>query len=125
MLEDAGVTWSRARRRAGFGLAEAVVMLVIVMTAVLGIVGVSVRVGRAVNSSHVRLAATSVASDQLEELLSSPYVQVVNGSNTVNGVVMAWTVADQQVGKAIRLVYRYEMPRGMRYDTLTALRLKP
>lgn len=123
-VANSGVTTSRAGR-AGFGLAEVLVMLVIVLTAVMGIVGVSVRVGRTVNSSHMRLAAATVASDQLEQVLARSYDQVTGGSSSADGVTMAWTVSDEQVGKAIRLVYSYELPRGLRHDTLTALRLQP
>lgn len=118
-----GPFWQH-RFEAGFGLTEAMVMLVIVSTAVLGIVGVSARVGRSVNSSHLRLAAASVASDQLEELLATPYDQLVDGSGYDEGVTLTWTVSDQAVGKAINLAYQYRLPRGLRRDTLTAVRLK-
>lgn len=118
-------TVSPLRSRAGFSLAEALVMLVIVMTAVLGIVAISVRVGRLVNSSHMRIAATTAASRQIEQLLVKPYDQVTDGTGYQDGVTMAWTVSDGSVGKAINLAYRYELPRGERRDTLTVVRLKP
>lgn len=121
--------WKRAlsplRSRAGISLAEALLMLVIVMTAVLGIVAISVRVGRMVNSSHMRIAATTAASRQIEQLLVKPYDQVIDGTGYEDGVAMAWTVSDGSVGKAIQLAYRYELPRGMRRDTLTVVRLRP
>jgi Tfp pilus assembly protein PilV len=118
-------TVSRFRSREGISLAEALVMLVIVMTAVMGIVAVSVRVGRMVNSSHMRIAATTAASRQLEQLMVKPYDQVIDGSGYQDGVTMSWTVSDGSAGKAIRLAYRYELPRGMRRDTLTTVRLRP
>ena len=100
-------------------------MLVIVMTAVMGIVAISVRVGRMVNSSHMRIAATTAASRQIEQLMVKPYDQVIDGSGYSDGVTMTWTVSDGSAGKAIQLAYRYELPRGLRRDTLTAVRLRP
>ena len=125
MSEHSRGTVSHRRWLAGFSLAEAMVMLIIVSTAVLGIVGVSVRVGRTVNSSHLRLAATAVASDQLERLVATPYDALSAGTASKDGVTLAWTISDETVGKAIRLAYQYELPRGVRQDTLTAVRLKP
>lgn len=125
MGEHSRGTVSKRRSLAGFSLAEAMVMLVIVATAVLGIVGVSVRVGRTVNSSHLRMAATAVASDQLEQLVATPYDQLTAGTASKDGVTLAWTISDETVAKAIRLAFQYELPRGIRRDTLTAVRLKP
>jgi hypothetical protein len=77
------------------------------------------------NSSHVRLAAGSVARTQVEELLATPYDSLANGTVDARGVHMVWTVAETGAGKEITLVYRYDLPSGVRNDTLTAAILKP
>jgi len=114
-----------ARGRSGVSVTEVLIALVIFSTAILGIVGTAARVGDIMNSSHVRLGASSVAGQQVETLLSAPYDSLVNGSAAAGGVAMEWTVAETSSAKQILLVYRYDLPHGAREDTLSAASLKP
>lgn len=113
------------RPDAGVGVTEVLISLVIFSTALLGIVGTSARVGASVNSSHVRLAALTVARHQVEELLSTEYDKVVAGNAAVDGVQMAWSVNASSSAKEIVLVYKYDLPGGVRSDTLTTAFLRP
>jgi Tfp pilus assembly protein PilV len=121
--------YSRKRRNprpdSGIGLAEVLIALVIFSTAILGIVGTAARVGAIVNSSHVRLGATTLATRQLETLLSMPYDSVASGTVERGDVEISWAVTQTAVAKHIVLVYRYDLTSGVREDTLTAAVLKP
>jgi len=112
------------RPDAGVGVTEALISLVIFSTALLGIVGTSARVGASVNSSHVRLGALTVATHQVEQLLSIEYDKVAAGSAEADGVQMAWNVTASSSGKEIVMVYTYDLPGGARTDTLTTAMLR-
>ena len=112
------------RPDAGVGVTEVLISLVIFSTALLGIVGTSARVGASVNSSHVRLRALTVATHQVEQLLSTEYDKVVGGSVEEEGVQMAWSVTASSSGKEIVMVYRYDLPGRTRSDTLTTALLR-
>ncbi len=109
----------------GVTLAEMLVSLVIFSTALLGIVGTAARVGATVNSSHMRLAAASVARQQVETILTQPYDSVANGSAEREGVKMVWAVTNGMAGKRVVLVYEHRVPQRVYQDTLTAGVLKP
>lgn len=111
---------SRLRSNSGIGLTETLISLVIFSTAMLGIVGTSARVGQTVNSSHGRQRALSVARQQLEELMAEDYASVAGGTATRDGVQLRWAVQESNVAKGVVLVYRYDLPTGVRQDTLTA-----
>ncbi|MGD8869221.1 MAG: hypothetical protein PVI01_16490 [Gemmatimonadales bacterium] len=113
------------RPDAGFGVTEALISMVIFSTALLGIVGTSARVGASVNSSHVRLAALTVARHQVEQLLSTEYDNVVAGSAEEDGVQMTWSIAASSSAKEIVMIYQYDLPGGVRSDTLTTAMLRP
>ena len=108
----------------GFGVTEVLIALVIFSTAMLGIVGTSARVGASLNSSHVKLRSGAIARHQVEQLLAADYDAVTSGSTVVDEVEMAWAVSATSAAKEIVLVYRYELPGGVRQDTLTAARLQ-
>lgn len=112
------------RPDAGVGVTEALISLVIFSTALLGIVGTSARVGASVNSSHVRLRALTVATHQLEQVLSTEYDKVAAGSAQADDVQMAWNVTASSSGKEIVMIYRYSLPGGARTDTLTTALLR-
>ncbi len=112
------------RSDSGVTIAEVLIALVIFSTALLGVVGTAARVGGIVNSSHVRLRASSIARQQVEELMTEPYAAVINGSAVRRGVDLRWTVAETSWSKEILLVYRYNLPNRMREDTLTCARLR-
>ena len=112
------------RPDAGVGVTEVLISLVIFSTALLGIVGTSARVGASVNSSHVRLRALTVATHQVEQLLSSEYDKVVAGKAEADGVQMAWNVNASSSGKEIVMTYTYTLPGGARTDTLATALLR-
>lgn len=108
----------------GVSIAELLIALVIFSTALLGVVGTAARVGGIMNSSHVQLRAGSIAQQQIEELLTQPYLEVKTGSATRRGVNLSWTVAETTWAKEILLVYRYSVPGHVRADTLTCARIR-
>ena len=114
---------SRVRDESGGGLTEVMISLVILSVSLLSLAGTSVRVGTTMNAVHSRLSAMQVAERQIETLYSTPYAAVTNGSATQDGVQMTWTVSEGVVSKRVMMVYRYDLPRSTRQDTLvTALR---
>ncbi len=112
------------RSESGVGVTEALIALVIFSTALLGIVGTSARVGASLNSSHVRLRALAIARHQVEELLSTDYDVLANGTAEDLGVEMAWTISASSSAKEIVLIYKYGIPGGVRRDTLTTALLR-
>lgn len=113
------------RPDAGFGVTEALISMVIFSTALLGIVGTSARVGASVNSSHVRLRAMTIARHQVEQLLSTEYDKIAAGSAETDGVQMAWSVTASSSAKEIVMIYQYNLPGGVRSDTLTTASMRP
>jgi len=111
-------------REAGVGVTEVMIALVIFSTAILGIVGTAAHVGGIMNTSHVRMAAGSVARAQLEELLATPYDSLSSGTVDIDNVHMSWNVAPSSAAKEILLVYEYNLPSGARSDTLAAAMLR-
>ncbi len=128
-MKNSSATSKRLRRallrsESGVGVTEALIALVIFSTALLGIVGTSARVGASLNSSHVRLRALAIARHQVEELLSTDYDALTNGTAEDLGVQMAWRVTASSSAKEIVLIYQYGIPGGARRDTLTTALLR-
>ncbi len=121
---SAGRRRSPLRSESGVSIVEVLIALVIFATALLGVVGTAARVGGIVNSSHVRLRAGSVAQQQIEELLTRPYIEVKAGSVTRRGVDLRWTVAETTWAKEVMLVYKYTTPGRVRADTLSFARIR-
>ncbi|UCF19294.1 MAG: hypothetical protein JSU87_15410 [Gemmatimonadota bacterium] len=114
---------SRIRDENGSGITEVMISLVILSVSLLSLAGTSVRVGTTMNSVHSRLSAMQVAERQIETLYSTAYDEVTDGSVTRDGVQMTWAVAEGVVSKRVTMVYRYDLPRSTRQDTLvTAVR---
>lgn len=115
---------SPLRSESGVSIAEVLIALVIFSTALLGVVGTAARVCGIMNSSHVRLRAGSIAQQQIEELLTQPYIEVKSGTATRRGVDLRWTVAETIWAKEVLLVYKYNVPGHLRADTLTFARIR-
>lgn len=110
---------------AGFGIPEALISLVILTTAVLGIAASATRSGALLNSAHSRSAAMSAARVQMEALLALPYDSLRNGSLQREHAQLSWTVTDHLRMKEIVLEYRYAVPGHLRVDTLTGAARRP
>ncbi len=110
----------RPHSNEGFGLAEAMVSIVMLTTSLLGLAGASAQIGAAMNAAHRRTAALAEVRIQLETLLARPYQEVQNGTQTSEGVAMEWAVTETGRSKEILLVYQYNVRGQIRQDTLVA-----
>ena len=111
---------SRLRDETGAGLTEVMMAIVILTVASLSLAGTSVRVGTTMSAVQGRISAMEVAERQLEQLHSTDYAAIANGSKVEDGVQLTWTVTEGDVSKQILMVYRYDLPRSTRQDTLIA-----
>ncbi len=111
---------SRLRDETGAGLTEVMMAIVILTVASLSLAGTSVRVGTTMSAVQGRISAMEVAERQLEQLHSTDYAAIANGSKVEDGVQLTWTVTEGDVSKRILMVYRYDLPRSTRQDTLIA-----
>ena len=111
---------SRLADETGAGLTEVMMAIVILTVASLSLAGTSVRVGTTMSAVQGRISAMEVAERQLEQLHSTDYAAIANGSKVEDGVQLTWTVTEGDVSKQILMVYRYDLPRSTRQDTLIA-----
>lgn len=118
-----GSTSTGIRSQVGFSLTEAMIAIVVLATSMLGIAATSARVGQAMNSAQIRVAAAEQARGQLTALLARPYGELADGSAVAGGVAMEWTVTDTSRAQEITLVYRYDLRGTARADTIVSARM--
>lgn len=111
--------------RAGFGLPEALMALIVLTVAVLGIAASAARSGALINNAQSRMNAMGIARVQLEALLAQPYGSLQDGSASRENVQLSWDVEDGTRTKKIVLEYSYTVPGEVRVDTLSAAARRP
>ena len=67
----------------------------------------------------------TIARHQVEQLLSTEYDKIAAGSAETDGVQMAWSVTASSSAKEIVMIYQYNLPGGVRSDTLTTASMRP
>lgn len=117
---DANKQVTQRRWDSGFGIPEAVLALVILTTALLGLAATAMHAGDGIKAAHLRTAAMDQARIQLEELLARPYDSLTAGESVAGRVRMEWTVTNRSRTKEIVFVYRYDVRGRTRVDTLAA-----
>ena len=111
--------------RAGIGTIEAMLALVILTSALLGLAASALHADNIMKSAHRRTAAIDQARIQIEELLAQPYDSINSGAAVADRVTMDWTVTDRSRTKEIVFVYQYTLRSQTWVDTISAALSRP
>ena len=79
-------------KRAGFTLVELLVAMMIFAVGMLGLAATAGSVTKMMGGAKRQTIAATVAQSRLEKIRSSPCTTLLSGSDTVRGVVSAWTI---------------------------------
>lgn len=111
--------------RAGIGTIEAMLALVILTSALLGLAASALHADNIIKAAHRRTAAADLARVQIEQLLAEPYDSLKTGGAVTDRVNMNWTIIDRQRTKEIVFVYQYDLRGRTRVVTITAAMSRP
>ena len=82
----------RDRSEGGFSLVEPLVAMVVISFSLLGSVGMFAVAQEGISGSAKSLEAMALAESRMERLRALPYSSLLSGNQTVNGIVLTWTV---------------------------------
>ncbi len=111
--------------RAGIGTIEAMLALVILTSALLGLAASALHADNIIKAAHRRTAAVDLARVQIEQLLAEPYDSLKTGGTVTDRVNMNWTIIDGQRTKEIVFVYQYDLRGRTRVVTIAAAMSRP
>lgn len=83
---------SRVLTESGLSLVEPLVAMVVISFSLLGSVGMFAAAQDGISGSAKSLEAMALAESQMERLRALPYGSLLSGNQTVNGIVLTWTV---------------------------------
>lgn len=110
LMKDAGTR--------GYSLVEIVIALVIFAIAMTGLVTMSVLGSEQLRVAHDEDARWSVAQRKLEELIAQDTAALVNGTQTVAGYPLSWTVIKGDPTKIVLVVTAPSGATLSRTDTI-------
>ncbi len=110
---------------AGIGTIEAMLALVILTSALLGLAASALHADNIIKAAHRRTAAADLARVQIEQLLAEPYDSLKTGGAVTDRVNMNWTIIDRQRTKEIVFVYQYDLRGRTRVVTIAAAMSRP
>jgi type II secretory pathway pseudopilin PulG len=76
----------------GMSLVEPLVAMVVISFSLLGSVGMFAAAQDGISGSAKSLEAMALAESRMERLRALPYRSLLSGNQTVNGIVLTWTV---------------------------------
>lgn len=76
----------------GVSLVEPLVAMVVLSLSLLGSVGMFATAQDDISGGAKSLEAMALVESRLERLRALPYPSLVSGNQTINGIVLAWTV---------------------------------
>src|SRR5712692_9047642 len=83
---------SRVLSESGVSLVEPLVAMVVISFSLLGSVGMFTLAQEGISGGAKNMEATALAESRMERLRALPYRSLVNGNQTINGIVLTWTV---------------------------------
>ena len=83
---------SRVLSESGVSLVEPLIAMVVISFSLLGSVGMFAVAQEGISGGAKNLEATALAESRMERLRALPYGSLVSGNQTINGIVLTWTV---------------------------------
>jgi len=111
----------------GFTIVEALVAVLILNVGLLGLVTTAGAVTRMIGQGRITTVAAALAGEQLEALRSQGCPAPGSGSETRDGVTVAWQVGVPPFPRARILLVgvQWVTPRGPRADSITTVHSCP
>jgi type IV pilus modification protein PilV len=99
-------------KRAGFTLVELLVAMMVFAVGMLGLAATAGSVTRMMGGAKRQTIAAMVAQSRLERIRSSPCSTLLGGTDTVRGIVSAWTVTAVSRGVNVSETVTYRAARN-------------
>ena len=80
----------------GVSLVEPLVAMVVISFSLLGSVGMFAAAQEGISGSAKSMEAIALAESKMERLRALPYSSLLSGNQTVDGIVLTWTVLPDQ-----------------------------
>lgn len=87
---------ARVLSERGMSLVEPLVAMVVISFSLLGSVGMFAAAQDGISGSAKSLEAMALAESRMERLRALPYSSLLSGNQTINGIVLTWTVLPDQ-----------------------------
>lgn len=87
---------SQVLSESGLSLVEPLVAMVVISFSLLGSVGMFAAAQEGISGSAKSLEAMALAESRMERLRALPYGSLLSGNQTVDGIVLTWTVLPNQ-----------------------------
>ena len=102
---------SRTPRR-GFTLIEMIIAIIVMSIGVMGLAGTASYVATQMGGANAQTIAAGLATKVSDSLSARRCTALIDGSQTVRGVRVAWTVADSSRTRWITETVQYKTKRG-------------
>ena len=102
---------SRTPRR-GFTLIEMIIAIIVMSIGVMGLAGTASYVATQMGGANAQTIAAGLATKVSDSLSARRCTALIDGSQTVRGVRVAWTVADSSRTRWITETVQYKPKRG-------------
>lgn len=86
----------RVFSESGVSLVEPLVAMVVLSLSLLGSVGMFAAAQDGISGGAKSLEAMALVESRMERLRALPYRSLVSGNQTINGIVLTWTVVSDQ-----------------------------
>ena len=100
------------RERRGLTLIEMIIAIIIMSVGIMGLAGTASYVATQMGGGNAQTIAAGLATKVSDSLSARRCASLVNGSQTVRGVTVAWTVADSSRTRWVTETVQYKPKRG-------------
>lgn len=100
------------RARRGLTLIEMIIAIMVMSIGVMGLAGTASYVATQMGGGNAQTIAAGLATNVSDSLSARRCAAIVDGSQTVRGVRVAWTVADSSRTRWVTQTVQYKPKRG-------------
>ena len=98
--------------RRGLTLIEMIIAIIVMSIGIMGLAGTATYVATQMGGGNAQTIAASLATKVSDSLSARRCASLVDGSQTVRGVSVAWTVADSSRTRWVTETVQYKPKRG-------------
>jgi Tfp pilus assembly protein PilV len=93
----------------GFTLPEVVITGLLMVMVMLPITRLAYSVARSTRYARDVGTAIAIGQEQLEQLADLAYTEIADGSTTVDGFAVSWTVTEADLSKVVRMTIQWSI----------------